>query len=190
MQNIKKVAIIGTGVIGAGWIIRCLAHNKIVYAYDKDIKSKKNLISEIKRTWPFVKKLFNKKKLNLKNFHFFTSIEKTLKDADFIQECASENYDLKTRIMATIGKYAKPNAIISSSSSGLLPTKIYSKCKNPQRTIIGHPFNPVYLLPAVEIVPGKKTSSKYLNQAKIFYKSISMNPIMVKKELPGYLSDK
>ena len=190
MSSIKKVAIIGTGVIGTGWIIRCLAHDKIVYAYDKDNKLKKNLISEIKRTWPFVKKLFNKKKLNLKNFHFFTSIEKTLKDADFIQECASENYALKTRLMATIGKYAKPKAIISSSSSGLLPTKIYSKCKNPQRTIIGHPFNPVYLLPAVEIVPGKKTSNEYLDNAKKFYKSISMNPIMVKHELPGYLSDR
>jgi carnitine 3-dehydrogenase len=113
-----------------------------------------------------------------------------VKDADFIQECASENYALKTRLMATIGKYAKPKAIISSSSSGLLPTKIYSKCKNPQRTIIGHPFNPVYLLPAVEIVPGKKTSKIYLDNAKKFYKSISMNPIMVKHELPGYLSDR
>ena len=71
MSSIKKVAIIGTGVIGAGWIIRCLAHNKIVYAFDKDIKLKNNLLSEIKSTWPFVKKLFNKKKLNLKNFHFF-----------------------------------------------------------------------------------------------------------------------
>ena len=71
MSSIKKVAIIGTGVIGTGWIIRCLAHNKIVYAFDKDLKLKKNLISEIKRTWPFVKKLFNKKKINLKNFHFF-----------------------------------------------------------------------------------------------------------------------
>ena len=130
MQNIKKVAVIGTGVIGAGWIIRCLAHNKIVYAFDKDIKLKKNLISEIKRTWPFVKKLFNKKKLNLKNFHFFTSIEQALKEADFIQECATENYSLKTKLMNKIGKHAKPNSIISSSSSGLLPTRIYSKCKS------------------------------------------------------------
>ena len=190
MPSIKKVAIIGTGVIGAGWIIRCLAHNKIVYAFDKDPKLKNSLIKEIKRTWPFVKKLFKKNKLNLKNFYYFTSLEKTLKDADFIQECATENYALKTKLMSTIGNYAKPNAIISSSSSGLLPTRIYSKCKNPQRSLIGHPFNPVYLLPAVEIVPGKKTSSKYLNQAKNFYKSISMNPIMVKKELPGYLSDR
>ncbi|MDC3026633.1 3-hydroxyacyl-CoA dehydrogenase NAD-binding domain-containing protein [Candidatus Pelagibacter sp.] len=190
MSSIKKVAVIGTGVIGAGWIIRCLAHNKIVYAFDKDPKLKNSLIKEIKRTWPFVKKLFKKNKLNLKNFYYFTSLEKTLKDADFIQECATENYALKTKLMSTIGNYAKPNAIISSSSSGLLPTRIYSKCKNPQRSIIGHPFNPVYLLPAVEIVPGKKTTAKYLNQAKKFYKSISMNPIMVKKELPGYLSDR
>ena len=190
MPSIKKVAIIGTGVIGAGWIIRCLAHNKIVYAFDKDLKLKNSLIKEIKRTWPFVKKLFKKNKLNLKNFYYFTSLEKTLKDAEFIQECATENYALKTKLMSTIGNYAKPNAIISSSSSGLLPTRIYSKCKNPQRSLIGHPFNPVYLLPAVEIVPGKKTSTKYLNQAKNFYKSISMNPIMVKKELPGYLSDR
>ncbi len=190
MSSIKKVAIIGTGVIGAGWIIRCLAHNKIVYAFDKDINLKKNLILEIKRTWPFVKNLFNKKKLNLKNFHFFTSIEQTLKEADFIQECATENYSLKTKLMSTIGKYAKSNSIISSSSSGLLPTRIYSKCKNPERGIIGHPFNPVYLLPAVEIVPGKRTTRKNLNLAKKFYKSISMNPIMVKNELPGYLSDR
>lgn len=190
MSSIKKVAVIGTGVIGTGWIIRCLAHNKIVYAFDKDLKLKNSLIKEIKRTWPFVKKLFKKNKLNLKNFYYFTSLEKTLKDAEFIQECATENYALKTKLMSTIGNYAKPNAIISSSSSGLLPTRIYSKCKNPKRSLIGHPFNPVYLLPAVEIVPGKKTSTKYLNQAKKFYKSISMNPILVKKELPGYLSDR
>ena len=190
MSTIKKVAVIGTGVIGTGWIIRCLAHGKIVYAFDRDIKLKKNLIVEIKRTWPYVKKLFKKKKLNLNNFIFLTSIEETLKHADLIQECATENYALKTKLMNVIGKYSKPSAMILSSSSGLLPTRIYSKCKNPERTMIGHPFNPVYLLPAVEVVPGKKTSMKYLNKAKKFYKSISMSPIMVKHELPGYLSDR
>ena len=190
MFQFKKVAVIGTGVIGTGWIIRFLAHNKIVYAFDKDIKLKKNIIKEIKRAWPSVKKLFNKKKLNLNNFYFFTSLDQALKNADFIQECATENYSLKIKLMKTIGNYAKKNSIISSSSSGLLPTKVYSKCKNPERGIIGHPFNPVYLLPAVEIVPGKKTSRKNLYLAKNFYKSISMNPIMVKNELPGYLSDR
>ena len=190
MSNIKKVAVIGTGVIGAGWIIRCLAHNKIVYAFDEDLRLKNKLLAEIKRTWPYVKKLFKKKKINFKNFKYYTSIEETLKDADFIQECAPENYILKTKLMKIIGNYAKPNAIISSSSSGLLPTRIYSKCKKPERAMIGHPFNPVYLLPAVEIVPGKKTAKKYLNKANKFYKSISMNPIMIKHEIPGYLSDR
>ena len=187
---IKKVSIIGTGVIGTGWIIRCLAHNKKVIAFDKNIKSKKKLIAEIKRAWPFVKKLFNKKKLNLNNFKYVTSIKDAVKSVDFIQENALENYKIKTQLMKEIGKYSKPNAIIASSSSGLLPTKIYSKCKFPGRTIIGHPFNPVYLCPGVEVVPGKKTHKKFLNKANKFYKSISMNPIMLKKELPGYLADR
>ena len=187
---IKKIAVIGTGVIGTGWIIRCLAHNKKVIAFDKDLKLEKKLLIEIKRAWPFVKKLFNKKKLNLKNFKYVTSIEEAVTDADFIQECATENYKIKTNLMNNISKLAKLNAIISSSSSGLLPTRIYSKCKNPARAIIGHPFNPVYLCPGVEIVAGKKTKKNFLNKANKFYKSISMNPIMVKKELPGYLADR
>ena len=190
MSNIKKVAVIGTGVIGTGWIIRCLAHNKIVNAFDKDLKLKTSLITEIKRTWPYVRKLFNKKNLNLKNLKYSASIRDALKDVDFIQECATENYTLKTNLISSIGKYSKKNAIIASSSSGLLPTRIYSKCKNPKRGLIGHPFNPVYLLPAVEIVPGRKTSMKFVNKAKKFYKSISMKPIILKNELPGYLSDR
>ena len=190
MSSIKNVAIIGTGVIGAGWIIRSLAHNKKVVAFDKDLKLKKKLVSEIKRTWPHVKKLFNKKKLNLKNFKYVTSIKEALRQADFIQECATENYSIKIKLMNVIGKYSKSNAIISSSSSGLLPTRIYSKCKNPARTMIGHPFNPVYMCPGVEIVAGKKTKKSFLKKANKFYKSISMNPIMVKKELPGYLADR
>jgi len=190
MSNIKKVAVVGTGVIGTGWIIRFLAHNKIVYAFDKDLKLKKKLIAEIKRAWPHTKKLFNKKKINLKNLKYLTSLKETLKDADFIQECATENYSLKIKLISKIGKFAKTNAIISSSSSGLLPSRIYSKCKNPKRGIIGHPFNPVYILPALEIVPGKKTSKAILTKANRFYKSISMKPIMVKHELPGYLSDR
>ena len=190
MSNIKKVAVIGAGVIGTGWIIRCLAHGKIVHAYDENLKLKKDLLVEIKRTWPFVKKLFNKKKLHLKNFKYFSSLKDTLNDVDFVQECATENYLIKIKLINSISKYIKKNVIISSSSSGLLPTKIFSKSINPQRGIIGHPFNPVYLLPLVEIVPGKKTNKKILIEANKFYKSIAMNPLIVKKELPGYLSDR
>ena len=189
-SSIKKVAIIGTGVIGTGWIIRTLAHNKIVNAYDKNSKVEKKIKEEIKRTWPYVRRLFKKKKINLKNFKYFTSLEQALENVDFVQECAPENYTTKTNLLKIISKYVKKNTIISSSSSGLLPSKIFSKSSNPARGIIGHPFNPVYLLPLVEIVPGKKTEKKYLRIAKKFYQSISMNPIIVKKELPGYLSDR
>ena len=182
LSKINKIAVIGTGVIGTGWIIRMLAHNKKVTAFDLDIKQKKILIKEIKRSLPFVKKLFNKKLINLKNLSFKTSLIETLKNVDFIQECVTENYKLKIELISDIGKYSKPRAIISSSSSGLLPSIIFSKCENPSRGIIGHPFNPVYMLPAVEIVPGKKTSKNILKKANNFYKSISMNPIKVKKE--------
>ena len=190
MPKITKVAVIGTGVIGIGWIIRLLAHDIKVFAFDKKLNQKNNLINEIKRASPFVKKLFNKKNINLNNLKFFTSLRSAVKDADFIQECVPENYRLKTQLINQISNNCKPSVIISSSSSGLLPSKIFSKCKNKKRGIIGHPFNPVYLLPLVEIVPGKKTSSKSLNVANKFYKSISMNPIILKKELPGYLSDR
>ena len=190
MPKITKVAVIGTGVIGIGWIIRLLAHDIKVFAFDKKLNQKNNLINEIKRASPFVKKLFNKKNINLNNLKFFTSLRSAVKDADFIQECVPENYRLKTQLINQISNNCKPSVIISSSSSGLLPSKIFSKCKNKKRGIIGHPFNPVYLLPLVEIVPGKKTISKSLNVANKFYKSISMNPIILKKELPGYLSDR
>ena len=112
--KINKIAVIGTGVIGAGWIIRMLAHNKKVMAFDLNIKQKSILIKEVKRSLPFVKKLFKKKNINLKNLSFKTSLIETLKDADFIQECATENYKLKIKLISDIGKYSKSNSIISS----------------------------------------------------------------------------
>ena len=190
MSKIKDVAVIGTGVIGTGWIIRCLAHGKRVRAYDINLKNKDDLIKEIKRTKPFIKKIFSKKKFNLSNLLFFTKLDEALVNAEFIFECVPENYNMKIKLMKQIGLFSKPSSIISSSSSGLLPSRIYSKCKNPQRGLIGHPFNPVYLLPGIEIVPGKKTKKTYINKAKRFFKSLSMSPIMVKKELPGYLADR
>ena len=189
MSKIKTVGIVGPGVIGTGWIIRNLAHNKIVHAYDQNKNLKSYVLKEIKRTSKSIKKLFGKKIL-IKNLKFFNSLEKALVNVDFVQESVLENYKVKTDLIHKISKYVKSDIIISSSSSGLLPSKIFSKSENPQRGIIGHPFNPAYLLPAVEIVPGKKTTKKFLLDANKYYKSISMKPIMLKKELPGYLSDR
>ena len=189
MPKIKTIGIVGTGVIGTGWIIRNLAHNKIVHAYDQNKNLKNYVLKEISRTSKNIKKLF-KKKLLLKNLKFFNSLEEALYDVDFVQENVLENYKVKTDLIQKISKYVRSDVIISSSSSGLLPSKIFSKCKNPERGIIGHPFNPLYLLPAVEIVPGRRTKKQSLIKANNYYKSISMKPIMLKKELPGYLSDR
>ena len=189
MPKIKTIGIVGTGVIGTGWIIRNLAHNKIVHAYDQNKNLKKYVLKEIGRTSKNIKKLF-KKKLLIKNLKFFNSLEEALHHVDFVQENVLENYKVKTDLIQKISKYVRSDVIISSSSSGLLPSKIFSKCKNPERGIIGHPFNPLYLLPAVEIVPGRRTKKQSLIKANNYYKSISMKPIMLKKELPGYLSDR
>ena len=187
---IEKVAVIGTGVIGTGWIIRFLFNKKKINIYDPNTKQKKFLIKEIKRVKPILKK-FYKNKIDIKSqLKFCKTLEEAVKDVDLIQENAPENENLKTKIIKEISLYAKKNSIIASSSSGLLPTKIQAKCINPKRLIIAHPFNPVYLLPLVEIVPGKKKDLKIISKAEKFYSNIGMKTLVLKKELPGYLSDR
>ena len=187
---IKKIAIIGTGVIGAGWAIRLLAKNKVVNVYDPNISQLNFLKNEIRRVSKSVLRFYKTNKLNINNLYFNNSIKDAVKDADLIQENAPENLNIKKKIVKEISKWAKPNAIIASSSSGLLPTKIQQSCKLPERFLIAHPFNPVYLLPLVELVKGKKTKINFIKKSKIFYQSIDMYPLILKKEVEGYLSDR
>ena len=187
---IKKIAIIGTGVIGAGWTIRLLAKNKVVNVYDPNISQINFLKNEIRRVSKSVLKFYKTNKLNKKNLFFTNSIKEAVKDADLIQENAPENISIKKKIIKEISKWAKPNAIIASSSSGLLPTNIQESCKLPGRFLIAHPFNPVYLLPLVELVKGKKTKINFIKESKNFYQSIGMYPLILKKEVEGYLSDR
>ena len=190
MSSIKNIAVIGIGVIGTGWIIRFLYNQKKIKVYDPNLEQKKNLLKEIKRVEPALRKIY-KKKINLsKQLEFSDSLEEAVQNADLIQENAPENETLKKNLIKEISQYSKINAIIASSSSGLLPSKIQSKCKNPKRLIIAHPFNPVYLLPLVELVAGKQTDKKFINKANIFYSNIGMKTLILKKELPGYLSDR
>ena len=188
--SIKKIAIIGTGVIGTGWTLRFLAYNKEVYVFDPNLKQKEFLKNEFNRTRVFLKKFHKSKKILFKKIHIAKSIKEAVEQADLVQENVPENEKIKKKIIKEISQWARPNIIIASSSSGLLPSRIQKSCYNPKRFLIAHPFNPVYICPGVEIVPGKKTKKKFLNRANKFYKSISMNPIMVKKELPGYLADR
>ena len=189
-QSIENIAVVGTGVIGTGWIIRFLFNKKKVFVFDPQLKQKKFLVNEIKRVKPILNKIY-KKKINLsKQLNFCSSLKEAVKNADLIQENAPENESLKIKIIKEISENAKKNIIIASSSSGLLPSKIQSKCINPERLIIAHPFNPVYLLPLVELVPGKRTDKIFIKKADKFYSNIGMKTLILKKELPGYLSDR
>jgi len=189
-SSINNIAVIGIGVIGTGWIIRFLYNKKKIKVYDPNVEQKKILLKEIKRVEPALKKIY-KKKINLsKQLEFSKSLKDAVENVDLIQENAPENETLKKNLIKEISQYSKLNSIIASSSSGLLPSKIQSKCKNPKRLIIAHPFNPVYLLPLVELVAGKQTDKKFINKANIFYSNIGMKTLILKKELPGYLSDR
>ena len=189
-SSINKIAVVGTGVIGTGWIIRFLFNKKQIKIFDPSEKQKKFLLDELKRTAPLLKK-FYKSNINIKNqLEFCSSIKAAVSDADLIQENTPENEKLKIKIIKEISHHSKKSAIIASSSSGLLPSRIQSKAQHPERVLIAHPFNPVYLLPLVEIVPGKKTAKKNILKANKFYTKMGMKTLILKKELPGYLSDR
>ena len=189
-SSINKIAVVGTGVIGTGWIIRFLFNKKKIKIFDPSEKQKKFLLDELKRTAPLLKK-FYKSNININNqLEFCRSIKAAVSDADLIQENTPENEKLKIRIIKEISHHSKKSAIIASSSSGLLPSRIQSKAQHPERVLIAHPFNPVYLLPLVEIVPGKKTTKKNILEANKFFTKIGMKTLILKKELPGYLSDR
>ena len=187
---IDKIAIIGTGVIGSGWTLRLLAKKKEIYVFEPSIKQKKFLLDEIKRTTKSLKNFYKISTISTKKLYFKKTIRDAVKDVDLIQENVPENEKIKKKIVKEISKWSKPNAIIASSSSGLLPSRIQSACKNPARFIIAHPFNPVYLLPLVEIIKGRKTKSNFIKKSEIFYRSLGMIPLIVKKEVEGYLSDR
>ena len=184
------IAVIGTGVIGTGWIIRFLFNKKKIKVFDPSKKQKKFLLNEVKRTSKTLER-FYAKKINLeKQLFFCNSVQEAVKNAGLIQENAPENEKLKTKVIKDISLSAPKSAIIASSSSGLLPSKIQAQAKNPERVLIAHPFNPVYLLPLVELVPGKKTTKANILKANRFYSKIGMKTLTLKKELPGYLSDR
>jgi carnitine 3-dehydrogenase len=113
-----------------------------------------------------------------------------VRDADFIQESAPERLDLKLDLHAKISAADKPNAIIGSSTSGLLPSEFYEASTHPERCVVGHPFNPVYLLPLVEIVGGNRTSPEAIDAAKTIYTALGMRPLHVRKEVPGFIADR
>ena len=186
----KIVTIVGAGVIGAGWAARMLACGLIVKAYDPSAKARKQLLSNTKIALKSLQRLGLNKNAKLSNLKIYSDLRESLHSTTFVQENAPENEKLKKKLLKDIDKLLPKNIIISSSSSGLLPTRIQSLCNYPERVCIGHPFNPVYLLPLVELVSGKQTKKNTITMAKKFYQEIGMKPLIVKKEIEGYISDR
>ena len=184
------VAIIGTGVIGTGWAARLLANGHKVQAWDPAADFASRLEAEITRLWPTLEKAGITNDANPSNLLCADSLETACHGADFIQESVPENIDIKREVHKKIEVNCSIDAIIASSSSGLLPTDIQTIYQQPERLLIGHPFNPVYLLPLVELVPGAQTSSQTMQVAKTHYESIGMYPLVLEKEIEGYLSDR
>ncbi len=186
----KIVTIVGAGIIGAGWAARMLACGLIVKAYDPSTKARKQLLSNTKIALKSLQRLGLNKNAKLSNLKIYSGLRDSLHSTTFVQENAPENEKLKRKLLKDIDKLLPKNIIIASSSSGLLPTRIQSLCNYPERVCIGHPFNPVYLLPLVELVSGKQTKKNTITIAKKFYEEIGMKPLIVKKEIEGYISDR
>jgi carnitine 3-dehydrogenase len=188
-MKIKTVGIAGTGLIGAGWAARLLFRGIDVIAYDVSPTAEAKLKAQIKTAWPSLEKLLGKRKTKGK-LKFTTDLKEMASKAQFIHEAAPEREDLKVKLFRDIDAIAAPDVIIASSSSGFLPTNLQSQCKHPGRVIIGHPFNPVYLLPLVEIVPGDQTTVKAMDAAADYFESIGMQVLRLKKEIMGYVCDR
>jgi carnitine 3-dehydrogenase len=190
MGEIATVGIAGTGLIGAGWAARLLIRGIDVVAFDPAPAAEAKLRAAIDVAWPSMERLIGRKPARPGRLTFTTVLRDMAKAADFVQEAAPEREELKIRLFREIGEIARPDVIIASSSSGFLPSRLQSQCPRPERVLIGHPFNPVYLLPLVETVPGKETSAAFMDQAGAFYTSIGMHVLRLKKEIPGYICDR
>ncbi len=190
MGEVATVGIAGTGLIGAGWAARLLIRGIDVIAFDPAPAAEAKLRAAIDVAWPSMERLLGRKPARLGKLTFTTSLRDMAKAADFVQEAAPEREELKIRLFREIGEIARPDVIIASSSSGFLPSRLQSQCPHPERVLIGHPFNPVYLLPLVETVPGKGTGAAFMDRAGAFYTSIGMHVLRLKKEIPGYICDR
>ncbi|MDG1712704.1 MAG: 3-hydroxyacyl-CoA dehydrogenase NAD-binding domain-containing protein [Woeseiaceae bacterium] len=185
-----QIAIIGTGVIGTGWCARLIANGHKVKAWDPAKNFGDRLQSEMKRLWPILKKSGMTEGASILNLSICPTLAEACVEADLIQESVPEDIEIKKTIHHEIDSVSRQKALIVSSSSGLLPSEIQSDLSHPERFVIGHPFNPVYILPLVEVVGGSKTSTKTIKDVKDFYKSMGMYPLEVRKEIEGYLSDR
>ena len=187
---VNTVVLLGAGLIGSGWAARCLAYGLDVVAWDPDPSAEATLVANVDNAWPILEEVGLRSGADRNRLKFETSLEAALSVADYVQENAPDDESLKIRLITQADQHLPPDVVIASSSSGIRPTLLQEKTQYPQRVMIGHPFNPVYLLPLVEIVGGQATDEDTLRAGGAFYRSLSMRPLLAPVEIDGYISDR
>jgi 3-hydroxyacyl-CoA dehydrogenase len=189
-KPIKRVAIVGTGVIGASWAAQYLARGLDVIATDPAPNAEANLRNYVSTAWPALTKLGLVPGASKDRLQFTVNAADAVKNADFVQENGPERIEFKVRLYADLDAATPVDSIIASSSSALPMSQIQVNCKHPERCVIGHPFNPPHLIPLVEIVGGTKTSVEALDRAFAFYAQMGKKPIRLHKELRGHVANR
>jgi carnitine 3-dehydrogenase len=189
-QPVHRIAIVGTGVIGASWAAYYLARGFEVVATDPGPQAEANLRKYVDDAWPLLTQVGLSPGASRDQLTFTPDMSRALAQADWVQENAPERPDFKIKLFAQMDEATPPNSIIASSSSGITMDVIQSGCKRPERCVIGHPFNPPHVVPLVEVVGGAKTSEATIERAMAFYAAIGKKPVRLYKALPGHVANR
>jgi carnitine 3-dehydrogenase len=189
-KPVHRIAIVGTGVIGASWSAYYLARGFDVVATDPAPNAEASLRKYVDEAWPLLTSIGLSDSASRDRLTFTTSLQDALSDADFVQENGPERPDFKKKLFADMDAAAPVDSIIASSSSGIMPSVMQTNCVHPERVLVGHPFNPPHIIPLVEVVGGAKTSDGAVREAMAFYTSIGKKAIHLKKELPGHVANR
>jgi len=189
-KPIRRIAIVGTGVIGASWAALFLAHGLEVIATDPAPNAEENLRKYIDNAWSALEQLGLSSSASKERLSFTTKLSDALGGVDLVQENGPERPDFKIKLFADMDALTPETTILASSSSGIPIGVSQSSCKHPERCVIGHPFNPPHLIPLVEVVGGEKTSSVTIERTIAFYASIGKRPIHVRKEVVGHVANR
>jgi len=189
-KPIRRIAIVGTGVIGASWAAQYLARGFDVIATDPAPNAEANLRKYVDEAWPALSQVGLSPGASRDRLSFTTDMKKALAEADFVQENGPERPDFKIKLFADMDAATPVDSIIASSSSGITPTVMQTNCKHPERVLVGHPFNPPHIIPLVEVVGGTKTSPEAIDRAIAFYDSIGKKTIRLHKEVTGHVANR
>lgn len=186
----NKVAIIGTGVIGASWAVCFLARGYDVTSWDPAPDSHARLLAQVERQWASAQALGLADGASPQRLRQCATLEEAVAGAGFVQESAPEQVELKRSLFAALDAAAPAQAILASSSSGIPASKFQDACRHPERVLIGHPFNPPHLIPLVEVVGGERTSPQVVQAAMAFYRNAGKRPVHIRRELPGFVTNR